>query len=265
MKGIILAAGRGSRMSGLTEERPKCLVEIAGQPLLYWQLTALRDAGVDDIAVVCGYRSEMIEAQLDRAPAHFTILRNPRWAETNMLSTLFCAAEWANEKETIVSYSDIVYPAAHVAALTGAKQPIAITYDTQWEALWRLRQENPLEDAETFLAQDGLLKEIGNKPQSLEQVQGQYMGLIKITPEGWRIMSREKDELADLVNKTDMTGFLRRLLTKNIPVGAVPVAGKWCEVDSERDLELYTQRLTAENWTHDWRNREAEKTEKETR
>ncbi len=241
-------------MSGLTEEQPKCLVEIAGKPLLYWQLEALRDAGIREPAVVCGYRSEMIAALADRAPAKFTVLLNPRWSETNMLSTLFCAAGWADGGECVVSYSDIVYPAAHVAALTGARQPLSITYDTWWEELWRLRQESPLDDAETFRARDGLLEEIGGKPQHLEQVQGQYMGLIKITPEGWRIMNREKEILGELVNKTDMTGFIRRLLAKNIPVGAVAVTGRWCEVDSARDLELYSQCLTGTNWTHDWRN-----------
>ena len=50
--GIILAAGRGSRMSNLTEERPKCMVELAGKPLLHWQLSALRRAGISSILAV---------------------------------------------------------------------------------------------------------------------------------------------------------------------------------------------------------------------
>ncbi len=44
MKGIILAAGRGSRMKTLTDERPKCLVELDGRPLLDYQINALSDA-----------------------------------------------------------------------------------------------------------------------------------------------------------------------------------------------------------------------------
>jgi len=249
-----LAAGRGSRMSGLTEEKPKCLVEIAGKPLLYWQLAALRDAGIRELAVVCGYRAEMIEALSGRAPAAFTALLNPRWSETNMLSTLFCAAEWAGGEECIISYSDIVYPAGHVTALSGAPQALSITYDTLWEELWRIRQEDPLDDAETFRAHDGVLEEIGGKPHSLEQVRGQYMGLIKITPEGWRIIDREKEILGEQINKTDMTSFIRRLLANKMPVGAVPVAGRWCEVDNAEDLDAYTRRLAAKGWTHDWRD-----------
>jgi len=56
MKAIILAAGRGSRMKNLTDERPKCLVELRGNPLLDWQLAALLEAGIDRIAIDTGYR-----------------------------------------------------------------------------------------------------------------------------------------------------------------------------------------------------------------
>ena len=60
MKAIILAAGRGSRMKNMTDERPKCLVELGGKPLLEYQLTALRQAGINEIAVVTGYRRELL-------------------------------------------------------------------------------------------------------------------------------------------------------------------------------------------------------------
>ena len=46
MKGIILAAGRGSRMGVLTDERPKCLTVLAGRTLLEWQIEAMRKAGI---------------------------------------------------------------------------------------------------------------------------------------------------------------------------------------------------------------------------
>jgi hypothetical protein len=52
MRAIILAAGRGSRMKNLTDERPKCLVELRGKTLLEWQLGALRHAGINEIAHV---------------------------------------------------------------------------------------------------------------------------------------------------------------------------------------------------------------------
>ena len=59
MKAIILAAGRGSRMKNLTDDRPKCLVELRGKALLDWQLAALREAGIEQAAIVTGYRREL--------------------------------------------------------------------------------------------------------------------------------------------------------------------------------------------------------------
>ena len=60
MKAIILAAGRGSRMNKLTQDRPKCLVELHGRSLLNIQINTLRDAGISDIGIVTGYKRELL-------------------------------------------------------------------------------------------------------------------------------------------------------------------------------------------------------------
>ena len=75
MKAIILAAGRGSRMKNLTERNPKCLVELHGKSLLDRQLDALNMANIEDIAIVTGYRREMLIRSGLRE------FHNPRWAE----------------------------------------------------------------------------------------------------------------------------------------------------------------------------------------
>ena len=52
MRGIILAAGRGRRMKELGDQIPKCLIELQGKPLLEYQLRTLRQAGINEIALV---------------------------------------------------------------------------------------------------------------------------------------------------------------------------------------------------------------------
>ena len=180
MKAIILAAGRGSRMKSLTDERPKCLVELRGKPLLEWQLESLRAAGISDIAVVTGYKRELLA---ERGLSEF---HNPRWAETNMVSSLACAESWLQGEPCIVSYSDIFYSPVAVQSLINSDATLAVTYDPNWLQLWTERFGDPLLDAETFrLTAAHTLAEIGNKPQSVDDVQGQYMGLLRFTPEGW--------------------------------------------------------------------------------
>lgn len=60
MQAIILAGGKGERLRPFTEDRPKCMVEILGVPLLGYQLQWLSAQGVTDVIVSCGYRSEVI-------------------------------------------------------------------------------------------------------------------------------------------------------------------------------------------------------------
>ena len=153
MRALILAAGRGSRMRALTQDRPKCLVPIAGRPLLYWQLAALRAAGLRQIAIVRGYLAEYL------TPPGCTLLDNPRWAQTNMVATLTCADDWLQADSCIVSYADIVYHPDHVRALAQAPGDLAITYDRLWQELWADRFHDPLRDAETFRrAGDGAVR-----------------------------------------------------------------------------------------------------------
>jgi len=236
MKAIILAAGRGSRMKDLTDERPKCLVELRGKPLLEWQLEALREAGISEIAIVTGYKRELL------VNCGLTEFHNPRWTETQMVSSLVCAQEWLQMEPCIVSYSDIFYDAKAVVSLINCQADVALTYDPNWLELWEKRFGNPLVDAETFrLNTDQTLAEIGNKPKSVNEVQGQYMGLLRFTPEGWAQVLRIRAKMTPTeCDRMHMTGTLQKVIEAGaVPVHAVPCEAEWGEVDSADDLAVY--------------------------
>ncbi|POA31851.1 MULTISPECIES: phosphocholine cytidylyltransferase family protein [unclassified Pseudomonas] len=236
MKAIILAAGRGSRMKSLTDERPKCMVKLRGKTLLEWQLVALRAAGVSEIAIVTGYKRELLA---DQGLIEF---HNSRWAQTNMVSSLACAEAWLQAEPCIVSYSDIFYSPAAVQSLMTCKASLAVTYDPNWLELWTQRFGNPLLDAETFrLTPADTLAEIGNKPESADDIQGQYMGLLRFTPEGWAEVVRLRSALTpEQCDKVHMTNTLQQVIDAGrVPIHALPYTGEWGEVDSSEDLSLY--------------------------
>lgn len=239
MKAIILAAGRGNRMGGLTDHIPKCLVELGGTPLLHWQIAAMRRAGIKEIAVVKGYNG----ARIDRRDLH--CFENARWERTNMVMSLVCAASWLEGDSCLVSYADIVYHYAIVARLAAATGEIAITYDREWLKLWKMRFADPLADAETFrVDRGGRLVEIGGKTTNVEDIQGQYMGLLKFTPAGWKEIARYLESIRpEERDRLDMTSLIRRLLERGTRIETVAVDGGWCEVDSANDLELYQNRV----------------------
>lgn len=233
MKAVILAAGRGSRMGDLTDARPKCLVEFKGRRLIDWQLSALRKAGIADIAVVTGYRREAL-AGLGLFEFH-----NSRWAETQMVASLACASPWLSEGPCIVSYSDIFYESAAVEILARSTADIAIAFDPDWSLQWTKRFGDPLKDAETFkLRDDGMLAEIGGRPMSVGEVEGQYMGLLRFSPDGWAALDRTRSGLSpERQDRVDMTGILQLLIDSGVvPIGAHPYKGYWGELDSIADL-----------------------------
>lgn len=236
MKAIILAAGRGSRMKSLTDERPKCMVELRGKTLLEWQLEALRGAGISEIAIVTGYKRELLANQ------GLVEFHNPRWADTNMVSSLACAEAWLEQEPCIVSYSDIFYSPVAVQSLMTCKASLAVTYDPNWLALWTERFGDPLLDAETFRLTDaGTLAEIGNKPTSVDDIQGQYMGLLRFTPEGWADVVRLRSALTpEQCDKVHMTHTLQQVIEAGrVAIQGVAYSGEWGEVDSAEDLFVY--------------------------
>jgi choline kinase len=236
MRAIILAAGRGSRLRHLGGDRPKCLVELEGKPLIVRQIAALRRGGVDQIGVVRGYRAEMIDFP------GLTYFANHRWAETNMVMSLAEAALWLRSEPAIVSYGDIFYRSELVRGMAGAPGQLVISYDRAWRRLWTRRFADPLADAETFrIDATGQLLEIGGRTTKIEDIQGQYMGLLKFTPPAWSAAERLLAALdAPIRDRLDVTGLLRRLLAgKELPIGTFPTDGDWGEIDNPEDVALY--------------------------
>jgi len=236
MRAVILAAGRGSRLRHLGGDRPKCLVELAGKPLIVRQIAALRRGGVSEIGVVRGYRAEMIDFP---GLCYFS---NDRWAETNMVMSLAEAAPWLRSGPVIVSYGDIFYPSELVRGLADAPGQLVISYDRAWRRLWTRRFADPLADAETFrIDAAGRLLEIGGRTTRIEDIQGQYMGLFKFTPPAWSAVGALLARLDEPIrNRLDVTGLLRRLLAgKVLPISTFPTDGEWGEIDNPEDVALY--------------------------
>lgn len=238
MKGIILAAGRGSRMGALTSDQPKCMTVLGGKTLVQHQLESLAAGGASEQAIVRGYLAETFELPV-------TYFENPRWAETNMVASLACATPWLESDDCVVSYSDIVYGADSIRRLLAAEGDIVITYDPNWRELWELRFEAPLADAETFrLDTAGRLKEIGARAETMDDIEGQYMGLLRFSPRGWQTVAGLLAAMdAEACDRLDMTSLLQRLLNDGVVINTVAIAEPWYEVDSESDLRLYEEKF----------------------
>lgn len=109
---VVLAAGRGSRLGPLTRDRPKCLVEILGEPILGWTVRALEQFGVDRLIVVVGYRHEQIREFFGGQPVSMpvTYVLNESYAETGTAQSLQLGLEAVPpNRALLVIEGDIVF------------------------------------------------------------------------------------------------------------------------------------------------------------
>lgn len=245
MRVIILAAGQGTRLRPYTNSQPKCMVELCSKPLVDYQLDAFQKAGVTDITVVAGYQEDKI------VRGGVKKILNPDYASTNMVSTLMCAKELLDgSDDVLITYGDIVYEQRILDAILNADGDVCLTIDQEWKRLWSLRMDNPLDDAETLKLDGDLIKELGKKPTSYDEIEGQYMGLIRVSAKKapalvkvWEAMDRNATYDGKDFDNMYLTSFIQYLIDIGWGVKAVPVDNGWLEIDTVEDLEYYERMI----------------------
>jgi choline kinase len=257
---LILAAGEGTRLRPLTYDRPKGLVTLLGKSLVSYQIDTLKMCGIKDIAIATGYKAEKF------ATLGYQMFHNELFASTNMVESLFAARSFLEQAkgDVLISYGDIVYQQENLVSVLATDGDIVVMVDDGWFKLWSARNENLLNDAETLkYGKHGQIVELGKKPTSLDDINGQYTGLIKI----------QAQKVADLVSFYDqldrsshydghtfeqmyMTSFLQLLIDAGWMVMPAHVSHGWLEVDTVEDLKLYEQLYMEEKLDALWKSNE---------
>jgi choline kinase len=242
MSAIILAAGQGTRLRPLTNDRPKCLVPLVGRPLIERQCAVLKAGGISDIVVVGGYCADMLSA------AGYDVLVNPAFESTNMVATLFAARDrFPKDEDLFICYGDIVYENRVLDAVAAQSGAVVVAVDRAWRRYWELRMDDPLTDAETLkTSADGHWLELGRAPSSYADIEGQYIGLIKIAAENvaafleaYDCLDRKATYENKDFNNMYMTSFIQSLIDRDWDVRAADIENGWLEVDTTEDLALY--------------------------
>jgi len=239
-RAIHLAAGQGTRLRPITNDRPKPLVELGGTSLLERNIETLQAAGVDDQIVVTGYMSERIE------DLGYETVHNEVFDETEMVYSLFCAHErFPADNDLVISYGDILYDQSVAENILSCDAPLCVVIDEEWRDLWQRRFEDPLEDAETLqIDEDNQITEIGSTPNSYDDIGGQYIGLIKVRSDCIDQFEDVYQELSDGgTTSVEMTHYIQHLIDIGWDVQAIPIEGNWLEVDTIADLEWYQSEI----------------------
>ena len=131
MKAIILAAGLGSRLRPITDNLPKCMVPVNGQPIINKQISNLLENGFqeEDIIVVGGYKSEILEEYLKNNFRKVKYINNTRYAETNNMYSLYLAMKKIGEVPFLLMNADVFYDSSVISGLLKCEADNAIAAD----------------------------------------------------------------------------------------------------------------------------------------
>ena len=241
---IILAAGVGSRLRPYTDDKPKGMVEVNGKPILQYQFDTLNSGGINDILVVTGYIKEKIVSQ----GGAINKIENPRWNETNMVASLYCAREWLKD-DIVIGYADIIYQKSVLDKLMSNQNDIVVSADREFLRYWDLRLENPLDDVESFATDEsGCISSIGQKCNALDEIEAQYIGLMRFKGEGLNKLNETLDELSktDAFDNMYMTDLLMHMIDNKTCLTPSYHENCWLEIDSVDDLKVAESALNFE-------------------
>jgi len=234
---VILSAGQGKRLSPLTDSRPKCLVPIAGRPILEWQIHALAQAGVDEIAVVTGFCADAVDTMLKTTsvPAEVRTIYNPFYTVADNIGSCWAAKDLIGEDTLLLNGDTLFESAIARQVLERATADISVTVD---------RKDTYDTDDMKILRDGDRLTAIG---KALElPVDGESIGMIRFQRGGGdRFVAAMRAALKD--QETLKRWYLSIIdgLAREGGVGVVSIEGMaWSEIDFLRDLPIAESKVT---------------------
>lgn len=240
---IVLAAGLGKRLMPFTEHNPKCMINFNNQTLLDYQALVYKDCGFSHINVVTGHCEESVHSNVIEIKKFI----NAEFSSTNMMYSLSQTFDiFDGTKDIIVAYGDIIFKKEVFDRLMLSKDQLSVLTDLNWKEYWEMRSEDILSDAETFIwdRTTRQISELGKKATSIEEIQGQYIGLFKISRSFARTFRTVYSNLGITSEKTRnmfITDFIQHLIDLEYEVKGVPINNSWLEFDSVTDLTLYNE------------------------
>lgn len=235
---VILAASRGSEFGEMTEDKPKCMLEVRGQPLLRRLVDIFRAGGVRDVTVVRGHRKEAVNLP------DIKTVDNDLYERGGEVSSLACAIE-ALQGPVYISYGDILFRQYFLDLVEDTDAEIVVVADAQWH-------ERTSESADwvrdfvtctrpysaSYLVEEPAYLLCAGEDIPEEGRHGEWTGLMRVSNKGAETLRNEIDAIRKdgAMNGMGIPQLLTRLAEKGEKIAVVYVAGQWLDVDDYADL-----------------------------
>jgi choline kinase len=222
-KAIILAAGVGSRLRPLTDDRPKCLLEVGQRTILDHQVGTLHRYGIDDLIVVVGYCGDQIRRHLGDSVRY---VDNERFGSTNSLYSLWLAREELASGALILNSDVLALPQLFERLLhSPAPDALLVERGDRFEA----------EDMKVTLSGRQVVDFGKRLPR--QRAHAHNVGVAKFGREGGARLTDCLDRLVATGHENDWVPVAFREFASHWPLIAVTTDGlPWIEIDYVEDL-----------------------------
>lgn len=236
MKAVILAAGKGERLSqGKDKSEPKPLIPLLGLSLLERAILSAKESGIYDFVIVVGYRSEevvkYVEAKQKRLGVNIDLVENEEWEKGNGLSVL-------KTKETLKEEDFVLLMCDHVFDSNILKELLEYAKNRGSKCVLCVdKPENvfDLEDATKILLERNKPKAIGKGIENYDAVDcGIFYCMSEMFDALEEKIGEGKYELSDAV----------QCLIECDKLEVFEIGGRfWCDVDTVESLEYAKRKM----------------------
>jgi phosphoenolpyruvate phosphomutase len=230
VRGIVLAASRGSGLGAATADRPKSMVDVRGKPLLYQLLGTLDECGIADVTVVRGYRKETIPT------SGITVVDNDAYADTGEAASLACALPQL-QGETTVVYGDVLFRRYILEELLDSAADITVVVDSAHTSAADPRDLVTATRRNTGRYHDDEQALLTGVEADPAQACGQWIGLMHLSASGAQLVRSELEAMRaeDALAQADLPALLLRI-SQHHPIAIHYITGHWLDVDTTADL-----------------------------
>jgi UDP-N-acetylglucosamine diphosphorylase / glucose-1-phosphate thymidylyltransferase / UDP-N-acetylgalactosamine diphosphorylase / glucosamine-1-phosphate N-acetyltransferase / galactosamine-1-phosphate N-acetyltransferase len=228
---VILAAGRGTRMKGLTEDLPKAMLAIAGRPLLEHILRTLRSAGIERFVVVTGYRADRIENHFgDGARLGVELVYRRQEVQDGTARALLLGRDSIADRPFLLAWGDILAEPKNYPALLATfreRQPDGLL-GVNWV-------EDPCRGAAVYVDADNRIERILEKPPpGTAQTHWNNAGIAVFRPAVFDYAAAVKPSPR---GEYEIPDAISAMLGDGLAVYAFPLQGFWSDVGTPEDLQ----------------------------
>jgi choline kinase len=231
MKAVLLAAGLGTRISRYLGGNPKCTVSLGSETLIEYTIDLLQKGGINDIAIVVGYRSEVIKNLL--SGKKITFFENPFFDVTGSIASLWFAESYINDDMLFMNADVFLSEKIFEQILQSKLDPVMFADESRIDvADYRFNYKN------NVLAKYG--KELPNS-----ETTGEYIGVAKISSSFVPVFLQRLDKLIFLQRHSFWWEDVLYSLCSERPVYVEDCGKKfWAEVDYIEDYERIKRYLS---------------------